>query len=99
MAEKVPVLIRGKHYESMAEASRQIGCTVNAVNKAISAGKPDSAGMGRNWNRKKRVMVDGVTHDSIASAARSIGKSERNFGSAILRGKTEIDGHKVEVLK
>lgn len=105
MSEKVPTLIRGTLYESQREAARKLGISLGAVQHAINSGNPNSAGMGRNWNMKRPVIIDGVQYESMADGARAISAPLEGIRTVASRMRRSGEvfryykGHKVEVLK
>lgn len=84
-----PVTIRGVHYKSHVEASRALGVTASAVNKAVERGCPDNVGLGRDITP---IRIRGVDYPSIGTAARSLGLSPKTVSRALNKGTLETCG-------
>lgn len=84
--EKVPVVIRGVHYGSLAEAAKAHNLTSSCIYYHLEAGTLDQVGTGRD-TRSKPVTIAGITYPSILSAARSLRKGRDTIKKIVAASK------------
>lgn len=78
MTQPCPVKIRGVLYPSQAAAARALGVKQTNISKALDAGTIDNIGLGRNFGRKKPLLIQ--RGDEPAILAQSQGEAARIIG-------------------
>lgn len=83
MPRKVPVYIRGKHYESMRVAAHELGLHPNTIVGAMARGSLESVGNGSNRDRSIPIIVNGELYESISKAAYIIGEHRESLAYTV----------------
>lgn len=84
---KIPTLIRGVLYESMAEAARSLAVAPATIWAAAERGALDRVGM-----RGRSVTVRGVEYRSMSEASRELGVNHATVRAAVARGTQDNIG-------
>lgn len=94
MSHKVPTLIRGVLYDSIAQAARELNVPTSAIYLALENGTIDHVGLGRNYKSKVRLesLTDQMCFGSIVSASEHYG-----IPASTLRSKLRVPGLKVTI--
>lgn len=85
---KIPTMIRGVLYESIADAARKLGVSHSTVWQAIEAGRVDKVGL----PYKKPITIRGIEYESYSAAARALGVTPPTVREAVQRGNQDNIG-------
>lgn len=81
-----PVTIRGRHFDTVAQAAAAHGVKISAVYNAKRAGRLDSVGTGPVVFAPLPVMICGVQYESAADAAKALKMPRGRIYDAVADG-------------
>jgi len=86
-----PVVVKGVHYESQAEAARALNLTRSAICRSVRLGTLDTVGL--YIDGKKPIVWNGVQFPSIREAIIGLGITHQRF-TILRRRQAEEQGKK-----
>jgi DNA-binding transcriptional regulator YhcF (GntR family) len=82
---KMPITVRGQHFESIAAAAKHFGVCHSTAWRAFHNMREDMLGTGKN--RAIKTVVNGVEYKSQRDAATAIGMNVSTFQKKIANGE------------